>query len=80
MNDPFKIAQILAELQTEELTEVYEHWNNISLNKRIEPLILMFRDLELDTKETKTLCDKLTNITWCSNQRNNNKEELNDRT
>ena len=68
-----ELADILSDLQTEELAQVIEEMNIRDLNKRLQPIIDLFRDLELTKKETEVLCRKLTNIneSMIFNRRNN---------
>ena len=69
MRNIHQIASELAAMQPEELANLYEAWEEEMFNKKVQPVILAFRKIELDEKETDKLFKKLKNIAWCNEQK-----------
>lgn len=75
MRNIHQIATELAAMQPEELANLYEAWEDEMFNKKVQPVILAFRNIELDEKEADKLFIKLKNIAWCEKQRKQKGEE-----
>ena len=64
-----QIATELAAMQPEELANLYEAWKEEIFNNKVQPVILAFRNIELDEEEANKLFIKLKNIAWCEEQK-----------
>lgn len=64
MKDVYLVATELAAMQPEELALVYEAWDEIRFNKKVQHIMEVYEELDLSKAEAEKLINRFKKITW----------------
>lgn len=70
-----KLGYDLHKLPPEHLAVVIDVMTNLTFNERVQPIIVLVRELDLNIRETELLIEKIKNIAQCSFDRKQQQKE-----